>query len=262
MNLDQFISFAKTAIPNDFPYNRYNKYKLRSESLSIDYFSPLKSRQWFLDQPSYIEDITSALHSDNFEDDAPFKTVGFEDNDLPYVTYELREFYIKHFGYCIHTQESIKQLSEIINGYIFKPKVIDIGCGTGYLTNYLIEQGVNCIGIDDFCKSYGFNQSRLNIKNFIKDDAVKYIANFNKKYNVYFMSWACNKSHHALEILKHIPSGSLFIFTGDVEICATPSFYDYLRTHFNYMEYHSDLMNSKHIQFKMINDKYFIYLKK
>ena len=61
--------------------------------------------------------------------------------------------YVEYFG---EDWEFINEIQEFVTQFPEKAKVLDLGCGSGYITNYLYNQNLNAIGLD-------FSQEMINI---------------------------------------------------------------------------------------------------
>ena len=90
--------------------------------------------------------------------------------------------YVEYFG---EDWEFINEIQEFSTLFPKNAKILDLGCGSGYITNYLHNQNLNAIGLD-------FSQEMINIAKtkfpnieFLLDDFV----NICKSVNVVF--WKC-----------------------------------------------------------------------
>ena len=61
--------------------------------------------------------------------------------------------YVEYFG---EDWEFINEIQEFASQFPEKSKILDLGCGSGYITNYLHNQNLNAIGLD-------FSQEMINI---------------------------------------------------------------------------------------------------
>lgn len=61
--------------------------------------------------------------------------------------------YVEYFG---DDWEFINEIQEFVSQFPEKSKILDLGCGSGYITNYLHDKNLNAIGLD-------FSQEMINI---------------------------------------------------------------------------------------------------
>lgn len=73
------------------------------------------------------------------------------------------------------------ELKNLLLPYISKSdSIIELGCGLGYIVNFLTKDGYNVVGLDSDEKAYNFALSKFPNSNFILGDAF----NVNKTYDV------------------------------------------------------------------------------
>ena len=73
------------------------------------------------------------------------------------------------------------ELKNLLLPYISKSdSIIELGCGLGYIVNFLTKDGYNIVGLDSDEKAYNFALSKFPNSNFILGDAF----NVNKTYDV------------------------------------------------------------------------------
>lgn len=75
--------------------------------------------------------------------------------------------YVEHFG---KDWEFINEINQFISHFEPDSTILDLGSGSGYITNYLCEKGLKCIGIDN--SSTMINKAKVSYPNctFILDD--------------------------------------------------------------------------------------------
>lgn len=74
-------------------------------------------------------------------------------NSVLEVFDNIADEYVKYFG---EDWEFLNEIQEFALQFAEKAKVLDLGCGSGYITNYLHNQNLNSIGLD-------FSQEMINI---------------------------------------------------------------------------------------------------
>jgi Methylase involved in ubiquinone/menaquinone biosynthesis len=92
---------------------------------------------------------------------------------------------------------------------LLKPNnnILDIGSGTGYITNYLLENKLNPIGIDYSSEMVKIAKEKYPSINFVNDDITKVITSFNKNEIdgiIAFYSLFYTSKKDVKKILKHI----------------------------------------------------------
>lgn len=78
------------------------------------------------------------------------------DKEIYMESFKLRHKNIKLRGFPIITKETLESLTQILKG----KRVIDIGCGTGYLSYHLRNNGINIIAIDKDIEDNEYNFKR------------------------------------------------------------------------------------------------------
>lgn len=222
------------------------KNKKKKYLISKSQFYPLRNRKWFLNKSNESGKL-------------------FTFDDINKITYHIRHFYVEKFSYCIHTQESINALCNIIDCLKnADEKILDVGCGTGYLTTLLENKGYDIKGIDNYSHEYYFDKTLINgSKTFINENCIEYIKKHKSDYKIFIMSWICYDSNHGYEFIKELPKGSILIYQGEFYggCCANDQFFEYLNFNFDELEYLSEKINSVHLQFEGIHDQWGIYVK-
>ncbi len=118
-----------------------------------------------------------------------------------------RTYVSLRFGYPILSTMLLNQLKEICKG----KKVIDVGCGSGWLCHQLQLMGVNTIGVDiSIGDESPFTHSYLNI---IKEDAVEYLKK--NQFDIVIMSFPDYNTQFAFDILSILNSNQKLIYIGE-----------------------------------------------
>lgn len=143
-----------------------------------------------------------------------------ETENVKYIFDQIASYYVNYFGDDWEFLDEIEAFSEKFkNG----STILDLGCGSGYITNFLKNRGLNAIGIDfsaeminiakekfpdiDF-KQYDF----LNIENYFEDNSVDGVIAI---YSLYFIPRI--KFNSFLQSLsKVLKKGGKFLFVTQV----------------------------------------------
>lgn len=168
------------------------------------------------------------------------------------VSFTLRYKYLEKYSFVILTTETISLLAEAVKDN----KVLEVGAGTGYLSNLLALRGINITAIDNFSHQtsggYTFNEVSLNvIDQDVKDHPVE-------NYDVVILSWP----HDGMETLNKMVSGQILIYQGEGIGGCTGSemFHETIYDESQFVEIKHDL-NKYHIQFDGVHDNWYIYRK-
>lgn len=166
--------------------------------------------------------------------------------------YAFRQKYIKYIGFVLHTRETISKLVEMLK----HKRVIEVGCGTGFLSRQLKNHHVNVKAID--CKKYSYGLD-INYCKIHYHDAVHYIKK--NRYDVIIMSWPDYDTDFAYNIASNMKKGTILIYQGeDYGGCTgNEKFFDYLDDYFD--EINNDLYET-HPKFYGIHDNWNIFRKR
>lgn len=102
------------------------------------------------------------------------------------------EDYVNYFG---NDWEFITEINSFIQSIGENANVLDLGCGSGYITNYLSQNNLNSVGIDFSSKMIEIANKTFPLDKFIKMD-ISDVANFFKEdtfngllsiYSLYFI---------------------------------------------------------------------------
>lgn len=100
--------------------------------------------------------------------------------------------YVKYFG---EDWEFINEIREFASQLQKNSTVLDLGCGSGYITNYLYESNLNAIGIDFSEEMIRIAQEKYPKANFLKADFIDIENHFKENsvdgliaiYSLYFI---------------------------------------------------------------------------
>lgn len=185
----------------------------------------------------------------------------FEGNEFKYSKYvyqfSVRDIHIKYLGFPLLTQEVGYTLAKFLEA----KKVIDVGCGTGYLTFHLKSMGVDIVGVDNYSSSYTHGiMGSVKHTNPIECDArdIDY-----SKYDVVILSWPDYESSLAYEVISKLHPGQIIIYQG--ESCGgctgDDAFHDLITgsTKFKELVELSEELFDNHVRFAGIHDNWYIY---
>lgn len=105
---------------------------------------------------------------------------------------KIAEKYVNYFG---DDWEFINEIKEFVSYLKLNSTVIDLGCGSGYITNFLCNQNINGIGIDISSEMINIAKKRYagvkfilddfaNIENYFEEDSVDGVIAI---YSLYFI---------------------------------------------------------------------------
>lgn len=128
--------------------------------------------------------------------------------------------YVEYFG---DDWEFIEQIKEFAKKFNENSTIIDLGSGSGYITKYLTDFKLNCIGIDFSEEMIKISKSKYPKLKFIKDDFIN-IENYFKEdsidgliaiYSLYFIP---KESFEDLlkSLSKILKNNGLFLFVTQI----------------------------------------------
>lgn len=128
--------------------------------------------------------------------------------------------YVEYFG---DDWEFIKEISEFASCFDKEDKILDLGCGSGYITNYLVEKGLNATGIDFSSEMIKIAKKKYPKLNFLLDDFLNIEKHFDEDsidgliaiYSLYFIP------KEQFEVMlkslsKVLKNGGLFLFVTQI----------------------------------------------
>lgn len=185
----------------------------------------------------------------------------FEGKEFKYSKYvyqfSVRDIHIKYLGFPLLTQEVGYTLAKFLEA----KKVIDVGCGTGYLTFHLKSMGVDIVGVDNYSSSYIHGiMGSVKHTNPIECDArdIDY-----SKYDVVILSWPDYESSLAYEVISKLHPGQIIIYQGESLGGCTgdDAFHNLITgsTKFKELVELSEELFGNHVRFAGIHDNWYIY---
>lgn len=128
--------------------------------------------------------------------------------------------YVEYFG---DDWEFIKEINEFASSFDKEDKILDLGCGSGYITNYLVEKGLNATGIDFSSEMIKIAKKKYPKLNFLLDDFLNIEKHFDENsidgliaiYSLYFIPK--EQFEEMLKSLsKVLKNGGLFLFVTQI----------------------------------------------
>ena len=147
----------------------------------------------------------------------PIITCNKKSKSVSSVFDKIAEKYVNYFG---DDWEFINEIKEFVSYLKTNSTVIDLGCGSGYITNFLCNQNLNGIGIDISSEMINIAKQRYPGVKFILDDFVNIENYFEENsvdgviaiYSLYFIPREyLNKVFKALSIILKKEGKFLFI---------------------------------------------------
>jgi SAM-dependent methyltransferase len=175
------------------------------------------------------------------------------------VPHSYRNEYVKLCGFAVHTQEVVDTLA----GHFQNKKVIDVGCGNGYLTRLLSERNVDIVGVDNYIRKYSFGTRKLTSE-IRRRNGVFYVKNHGRKFDAMILSWPCYNTDFAHRVASFIRKGQLLYYLGEGDGGCTgdADFHEYVQSEsWLYEQELSEQLNNDHIQFSGIHDSWHVYRK-
>jgi 2-polyprenyl-3-methyl-5-hydroxy-6-metoxy-1,4-benzoquinol methylase len=127
--------------------------------------------------------------------------------NIKYQNQEEYKLHYKNSWYFVHWTQIIRYLRGIDD-----PKILEIGCGTGQLANYLIDEGFNkYVGFDFSEEAIKIAKERINLEFFV-GDALNPEC-FQYDYNLIICTEVLEHIKDDISVLKNIRKGSKIIFS-------------------------------------------------
>lgn len=168
------------------------------------------------------------------------------------MTSGFRSLYTKRFSWSIITEELVDTIAKLYRG----KRVIDVGCGSGYLAQLLKNRGVDITAVDCRDKSFTFDAPEL------MDIKVRDYRDINySKYDVVILSWPNYESSHAAELLDKLTDKHTLLYCGEgIGGCtADMSFFNKLAAQFENVEEETHAVCDAALSFTHIRDDWTVY---
>lgn len=197
-------------------------------------------------------ELVSGAEWNNFIDTECNPFVNMSDDYLS--RYKFRELYVNKIGYSIHTKETVETLGH----YLKDSKVIEIGSGSGYLSNQLSKIGIEVTAIDNE-STHMFEQV---FQRDITGDIFEYMKT-NPDYTDIILCWPPYCSDLAYRILDQIKPGTNIWYLGEGlgGCCADDQFFESLDEKTIYLDVPSEKLNNDQQRFEGIHDYWSVYKK-
>lgn len=161
---------------------------------------------------------------DRADHDLPLPTkaqwASFTDN---WRNLDFRRVYCTHFSWAIITAELVDELVKICQG----KRVVDIGCGSGFLLGKLKERGIDIVGYDvKSTHSFEFYHPDVKFKDY-RDIELK-------NFDLVIIAWPSYNHAEINQVIENMHAGQLLVHCGEGHGGCTgdDEFNDYLESHF------------------------------
>lgn len=208
------------------------------------------------------------------------RTFSYEGRDYPYIMtagdwhtllhqhrwrdYELRRAYVEAIGFSIITNECARTLASFLRG-LKTDKILDAGCGSGYITNALQVLGVSGITPVDACTGKywsttsgdSFAGHRNPLVELVVGDAVEYAP----YADVIIISWPDMENPFGERILRTAQPGTVIVHLGEELGCTgTPAFDEALHDSSKCVPFEelNDELQRTHVRFPGLHDYWFV----
>ena len=163
-----------------------------------------------------------------------------------------REHYTKRFSWAIITEELVSTLATICAG----KKVIDVGCGSGYLANLLKNRGIDIDAVDYRDEKYTFIAPQLMDVQVCDYRDVDY-----SKYDIVILSWPSYESSHPSELLDMLTEKHTLITCGEGGggCTADMAYYNKLCAQFTSEAKYSNMLKEVSLSFTHIRDSWTVH---
>lgn len=177
--------------------------------------------------------------------------------------FDQREDYIRQCGFPILPLETVDTLAGILKGR----KVVEVGCGTGYLAFHLRERGIHVTAVDSYAEQYtvgGDDQTMVTLqaegRGVVVDDALQYVPG---DYDVVIMSWPDYKSTFASDIAQRMKPGQMLIYQGENQYGCTADnlFFELLDSSFKELPGFTKALAEHHLRFDIVHDTWQVFCK-
>ena len=158
-----------------------------------------------------------------------------------------RQQFVQDYGYVLITEETLTALVSLLAG----KKVMDAGCGSGYLALALSERGVDVTAVDtvDYPKSgdrgYPFK------KRYKLDHQGSAVDLLPGDFDAVLLSWPCYSSSFGFDVASAMQSGQMLVYQGESRGGCTgdDAFHDFLYNKARWIEdeRRSEVLNAHHL---------------
>lgn len=171
----------------------------------------------------------------------------------------LRNTFRQEFGYVLATDEVMQALVQILSRGM---RVLDAGCGSGYLSKELVRRGVEAMAVD--CQDYRDQTSSdmvYPIRTVHQIDVVADARDLVKgEIGAVLLAWPPYNNPFALDVAKAMLPGQMLINEGEPKggNAANMDFFDYIEQDncWKKMKHASDSLNRHHLHFSFLHDRW------
>lgn len=177
------------------------------------------------------------------------------------MLYYQRKRYIREFGFCLFTREIVAELASICEG----KRVMEAGCGTGWLASRLAQQGVDMTAVDwtDYRlppdENRGYPMQTVYRLDHHGDATVLLPGNF----DVVLLIWPNHHTPFGEQIARAMKPGQMLILASEEKggRMATDAFFDVLNRDFEYLDVEAGQLNEHHRTFPGLYDRWHVLRK-
>jgi SAM-dependent methyltransferase len=178
----------------------------------------------------------------------------FADNPC-WSDYHLRDTYISNVGFSILTEELVDCMAFQLDGFA----VLDVGCGSGYITQALLKRGIFVKGVDNRVTQYLSHKEGF--KPCCEAVEAKNALDINlSNYKAVIMSWPDYDEGFAADIARSMYKGQLLYYCGEWRggCTANDEFFEILAKDFLNCSSMSTQLNRHHLRFNGIHDEWYV----
>lgn len=216
-----------------------------------------------LDPQELLRSIANPVPLAPFQPYESYRHALGRDNDQMFfglAEFSARDAFIENYGFVLVTQEVLSSLCELLRGR----RVLDAGCGSGYLAHALGQRGIDVLAVDhcdyrqsEDAASFPMRQVwRLDLQ----ADAVSLLPG---DFDAVMLSWPDYSSSFGTRVLEAMRPGQLLVYQGEGRGGCTAddafhsALFDTLR--WAVCREESQALNTRHFQFLAVHDRWHVY---
>lgn len=221
----------------------------------LNIFKSIDEDRYTKHEPTLMK-INSSLFENGILNKELYSYFENDFSDLSFFIQTLRDSYVKDFGFFLVTEDFL----DVSKNFLSNKHVLEVGAGTGFLSNCLHNNGINITSIDleTTNNKYGFQKMHHNI---IEGDAVKYLKKNLKSYSTVLMSWPNYSNDFAYNILKVMEPNQSLIYIGESfgGCTANDKFFNLLEKKAKINVTATENYQANHVSWPCIHDKVYVY---
>jgi SAM-dependent methyltransferase len=170
------------------------------------------------------------------------------------ITFEIRSRYLLSIGYHIVTTELINSLTNLLRN----KRVIELGCGTGFLVQSLRDKNIDISGVDD--SSFRYYKNNFAPNHCINFDFTKLDIN---EYDALIAAWPNYEDNAINSVISRMKPNQLLFYVGEGYGGCTGNdeFHSILEdeSRFKFDSELSELLSNSTLSFYGIHDRWHLY---